>query len=202
MNTRAKNILIKDFHSGRSLLRAVGIMTAFMIGATGITFAALQSDPGVLRGSSIQTAVASLQVSPNGTTYGSSMDGYAFSNLIPGGQPSPANGYPVYIKNVGTTPLALKLSVSPSITNPQNVNLAKVHLVLSSTSGGAPQNITLQDLVAANSTGGVAITQGSHMLPAQVSSFLMQITMDSDAITGSTASLSTIDFNFGAAAVN
>lgn len=193
---------MKRFKNFKAMTRAAGVVAAVVVVVSGVTFAALQSQLGVLKGNTIQTAIASLQVSPDGITYSSSMEGYTFGNLIPGGQPSPSNGYPVYIKNVGTTPLALKLSVSGTISNPNNVDLTKVHVILSSTNGGAPQNVTLQDLITANASGGLAVNQASHVLPSQVASYTVQVSLETDAVTGSSASLGNIDFNFGALAVN
>ncbi len=190
------------FTNIKALTRGISIIAAVLVVASGVTFAALQSQPGILQGNTIQTAIASLQVSPNGTTYSSTMQGYGFGNLIPGGQPTPTNGYPVYIKNVGTTPLALKLSISSPVANPDNVDLNKVHVILSSTSGGTPQNVTLQDLITAHNSGGLSVNQAPHVIPTQVVGYVIQISMDADAMTGSTASLSNIDFNFGALAVS
>ncbi len=189
-------------NNSKTLLWAFGLMAVLLVIVSGATFAALQSQPGVLKGNTIQTAVASLQVSPDGTNYSSLMDGYVFGNLIPGGQSSPANGYPLYVKNVGTTPLALRLSVSSQVSNPGNVDLSKVHIILAPTSGGAAQNITLQDLIAANSSGGLAVNQATHLLPSEVTGFLVKASLDADAVSGPSASLSNIDFNFGALAVN
>lgn len=193
---------MKRFQNTKAVMRAAGVVTAVVIAVGGVTFAALQSQIGVVKGNTIQTAVASLQVSPNGTTYASTMDGYVFGNLIPGGQPTPINGYPVYVKNVGTSPLAVKLSVSGTVDNPNNVDLSKVHVILSPTSGGAPQNMLLSDLIAAASSGGIAVNQAGHIIPTQVISFTMQVSLESDAINGPNATLSNVDFNFGALAVN
>ena len=186
----------------RAILRSIGVVSAVVLAVGGVTFAALQSQLGVVRGNTIQTAVASLQVSPNGSTFSSSMDGYVFGNLIPGGQPSPMYGYPVYLKNVGTSPLAVKLSISGPVSNPDSVDLSKVHVILSTNSGGTPQNILMQDLISAAATGGIAVNQASHVIPSQVMSYSIQVQLDADAIHGPSANLSNVDFNFGAVAVN
>ncbi len=193
---------MKQTTNSKVLVWATGLLLALLVTVGGVTFAALQSQPGLLRGNVIQTAVASLQVSPDGTTYGSVMDGYAFSNLIPGGLPTPNNGYPIYVKNIGTTPLALRLSVSSAVNNPNAVDLTKVHVILAPTGGGAAQNVTLQDLITAQSSGGLAVNQAPHLNPSEVTSFLVKVSLDNDAVTGPSAVLSNIDFNFGALAVN
>lgn len=188
--------------SMKALARAVAVVTAVSIVVGGVTFAALQSQAGVSRGNIIQTAVASLQVSRDGTTYSSSMDGYVFGNLVPGGQPTPNNGYPIYVKNVGTTPLAVNISVKGPITNPDGVDLSKVHVLLAPITGGAGQNLLLQDLIAANATGGIPVNLANHLLPAQAQGYSLKVSLDADAIAGPNATLSSIDFNFGALAVN
>jgi hypothetical protein len=192
--TKASNIGVLS----RALLAVVAIV--LIVG--GVTFATLQSQAAILKGNAILTATASLQLSSTGTTYSSSLDGYVFGNLVPGGQASPYNGYPVYLKNVGTTPLSLKLSVANTVSNTNAVDLSKVHVILTPTSGGAPQNITLADLIAANSTGGVALTQASHLNASQVISYTIQVSLDADAVNGSNGSIGSIDFSFGAVAVN
>ncbi len=188
--------------TSKLMLWSIGMMCALLLVVSGVTFAALQSQPAVLQGNTIQTAVASLQVSPNGVNYSSTMDGYVFGNLVPGGLSSPANGYPVYIKNVGTTPLAVRISVNSPITNPNSVDLSKAHIILAPASGGAAQNNILQDLITAGSTGGLAVNQASHLLPGEVTNFLLKASLDSDAFSGPGATLSNIDFSFSAIAVN
>ena len=184
-------------------LRQALVLMVVIIGLAGsVTYALLQSQLGIFRENTIQTAVASLQVGTDGTTYGSSIDGYAFGNLVPGGQAQPSNGYPIYVKNVGTTPLALKLGIKGPITNPDNVNLQKVHLIVTSAAGGPAQNFTLQDLIDANSAGGMALSQATRLIPSQVFQISVQVSMDADAVSGPSAMLSAIDFNFGAIAVN
>jgi hypothetical protein len=171
---------------------------------SGVTFAALQSQESVLAGNSIQTATANLQLSSDNQNYSNSLNGYVFNNLIPGGSPSPTIGFPIYLKNAGTSNLAVKLSISRPITNPENVDLSKVHLILGPYSGGVGQRIALQDLISSASTGGVVLTNNAvtRMLPGQSAGFSMQVVMDADAFAGPGATLSGIDFSFSANSVN
>jgi hypothetical protein len=143
-----------------------------------------------------------LLLSSDGTNFTSTLSGYAFNNIIPGGAASPTVGYPISLKNAGTTALSLKLSIAKPITNPDNVDLAKVHIILSPFSGGVPQNITLQDLVTSSSTGGVALSAASRVTPSQMTGYAMQVMMESDAFSGASTTLSDIEFSFGATAVN
>ena len=191
---------MKKFQNIKVLTRATLVTSALIAIVGGVTFAALQSQQALLKGNTIQTATANLQLSSDGNTYTTSLSGYSFSGLIPGGQPSPLTGYPVYLKNAGNTPLSLRLSIAKAVTNPDNVDLSKVHVILTPFSGVVPQNVTLQDLVTSATTGGVALTQTSRIIASQSTGYTIQISMDSDAVTGPSASLSDIDFSFGAVA--
>ena len=184
------------------LARATLVIGSLMAIVGGVTFSALQSQAAVVKGNSIQTAVASLQVSSDGSNYTNSLNGYAFDGLIPGGAYVPTNGYPVYLKNVGTTPLSIKISVLPSLTNTNQVDLSKVRVSILPLGGGAGQNFSLQELVNANSTGGIALTQGARITSGQTTAVTIKVSMEADAITGPSANISNLDINFDAVAVN
>ncbi len=194
---------MKQFTKSKIMRGAISVTAGLAVILSGVAFAALQSQPGVLRGNTIQTASANLEVSPNNINFSNSMEGYSFNDLIPGGQPLPNPAYRVFLRNSGSTPLALKLGVSGQIANPNSVNLNKVHIILTSPSDSSMKdNLTLQDLINANSSGGLVLAHANRLNSGEVTSFLIQVSMESDAITGPTASLSNIDLNFGALAVN
>lgn len=184
------------------MARAILVIGSLIILSGGVTFAALQSQAAVVKGNSIQTALASMQVSSDGINYTNSMNGYTFEGLIPGGSYVPANGYPIYLKNVGTTPLSLRISVAPNLSNNNLVDLSKVRVSLSPMAGGAGQNVSLQDLINSNSTGGAVLNQGTRVTSGQTSGLFIKIMMEADAITGPSANISNLDFNFDAVAVN
>ncbi len=192
------------FKTMQPLMQAMSIIAVIMIVISGVTFAALQSQQATVKGNSIVTAMADLKLSKNNQNYTNSLDGYSFTGLIPGGAATPTDGYPIYLLNGGSTALALKLSVDSSLSNPDMVNLAKVHIILSPFGGGALQNITLQDLMTANTTGGIALTGGAaaHLLAGTNTGFTMQIMMEGDAVSGAIANIGNITFNFNATAVN
>ena len=192
---------MKVLNNLTALTRVTAVTVAVVAVVGGVTFASLQSQQAILKGNTIQTAMASLQLSSDGTTYSNSLSGYAFMSIIPGGQPTPTSGYPVYLKNAGTTALSLKFSVA-KVTNTDGVDLAKVHVILSPLGGGVPLNFTLQDLLSSSTTGGVALTNASRLIPSQVVSYGIQVSMEGDAFNGASASLSDIDFSFGATAIN
>lgn len=169
--------------------------------SSGVSFAALTSQDR-LTGSTIQTATVNLLLSLDGNNYSSSQVGFTFAGIVPGGQATPANGYGVYIKNSGATSLALKLSVDDTIANPDNVDLTKVHVILTPMSGGSVQNFSLSTLIASNATGGVAILSPTQLLSGNTIIYKMQVSMDSDAVNSPSAIISNLDFIFGGTAIN
>jgi hypothetical protein len=183
-------------------IRAGGVVAAVMIVVSGVTFAALQSQQVKLTGNSIQTATANLQLSPDAVNYSLSQIGFAFGAIVPGGQASPTNGYTVFLKNAGGTPLALKLAVSSTPTNLDNVDLTKVHIVLTPTSGGSVENFTLQSLIASYGTGGQTILAPAELMPGLTAEYKLQVSMDTDAINGSSATINNVDFSFSGTALS
>lgn len=175
------------------LVRTVLIVAALLSLVGGVTFAALQSQ-SKLTGSTIQTATANLLVGRDATTMSSTQAGYSFNNLIPGGTLTPSGGYPVYLKNAGGTPLALKFAVSSIPTNPNNVDLNKVMIHLNSTASGLTQTFTLQSLIDSNTLGGSTITLVPVLFSDQTHPFTMQVSMAKDAFDGQTAAIGAIDF--------
>jgi hypothetical protein len=185
----------------KALTRAAGALIAALVVVSGVTFAVLQSQQIKLAGNTIQTATANLLLSSDGTNYSSSQSGYNFSNLVPGGSAMPASGYPIYLKNSGGTPVALKFAVSSTPSNPDNVDLSKVNVIIMPVNGGATQVFTLQALIAANTTGGLSINTPAQFLASDTMKYTIQVSLASDANIGSSASLGNIDFAFTGVAV-
>lgn len=181
----------------KALLHATAIMAAFAVVVGGVTFAALQSQHDTLAGNTVETATAHLLISTDGTTYGDSHAGFDFNNLVPGGQAVPTSGYSIYLRNDGGTSLALKLAVSSVPSNPNNVDLSKVNVLLTTVgSGNGAQSFSLQSLMTASATGGLDVTSSNHMNVGVAQQYKLQVSMNSDALTGSVASLGNIDFTF------
>ncbi len=178
----------------KTITRSLGIIAATIALVSGVTFAALQSQQDVLTGNTIETATANLQLSTDGTTYGDSHTGFNFNNLVPGGAAMPVAGNSFYLKNGGGTALALKLAINSTPTNPNGVDLSKVTVLLTTVgSGTSAQGFSLQSLIAAAASGGLAIN-GTNLASASSQQYKLQIQMTSDAVTGSSASLGNIDF--------
>lgn len=180
----------------KALARALGVMATVVIVAGGVTFAALQSQQDTLTGNTIQTATANLQLSTDGANYGDSLPGFNFSDLIPGGPAVPTAGYSIYLKNSGGTALALKLAVSSVPANPDNVDLSKVNVLLTTVGSTAgAQSFSLSSLMAAGASGGLEIT-GGNLGSGTVQQYKLQVSMAGDAFSGGSATLSNIDLAF------
>jgi hypothetical protein len=187
---------IKRSKNLKALLRAVFVVAATIIVVSGVTFAALQSQQVKLTGNTIETATANLQISTDGTNFSTMQTGFDFNSIVPGGGLGPSNSA-IFLKNAGGTPLSLKLAVSSTPDNPNNIDLNRVTVVLTPVnSSNGPSSFNLQSLVNANDSGGVVIPSPSVLLPGQKLQWNMQIAMTADAVNGAGASLSNIDFAF------
>ncbi len=184
----------------RALARSGTIVAVVVMIAGGVSFAALQSQPVKLTGNTIETATASLALSTDDINFSSSHVGFDFNSLIPGATSS-AQSYKLYLRNNGGAPLALKFSVTSVPLNPNNINLSQVHVILTPDSSHQPESFTLQDLISANSSGGVAITDPTQLNYGNTAGFSIEVLMDGEAFSGSSASLSNIDFAFSGLAL-
>lgn len=135
-------------------------------------------------------------MSTDGINYSNSHIGFDFNNIVPGGSAVPETGNPFYLKNAGGTPLAIKFKVSTTPSNPNNVDLSKVNIILTTVaSGTSAQTFNLQSLIASSTTGGVAIS-GNNLDIGATQLYKLQVSMAADALTGSSAILGNIDFAF------
>jgi hypothetical protein len=188
--------------SGR--YKKAGIMIATVLMAGGAAFAIMQSQ-AKLTGNSIQTGSTGLLISPNDTNYAQAASGFNFTGLIPGAQASQTEHF--LLKNTGNTALALKVAAANMPTNPANVDLSKVKVILTPYSlvtfmPSTPQSFPLQSLIDANATGGAPITYPEKLAIGTKEEFNIQIAMDADAVNGSSATLANLDFIFTGAATS
>lgn len=193
---------MKRFQHRRSLqplLRAITVISSITILVTGVTYAALQSGQAKLAGNTIKTATASLKISLNGNDYSDTQSGLTFADVVPGAATATASTNGFYLKNLGSVPLTLKLAISSTPTNTQNVDLSKVYLVLTRTDTNAVQKLSLGSLVSANATGGTALTDS--LKAGTAADYQIAVQMDADAFSGSSADISGIDFVFNGSAV-
>lgn len=185
-----------------ALVRLCMVVSLVTVSGGGVAYAALQSQSAMLTGNSVQTATAGLTLSTSGTLYSASQVGFSFTNLVPGGSAVPAVGNDIYLKNTGGVGLALKVSVVSTPTNPDNVDFAKVHVVLTPVAGGSVQNFTLAALIASASTGGMPILTPTSLAANTVAQYKIQMSMDSDAFSGTVGLINNIDFSFSGVAVS
>lgn len=183
---------------GRALLALVAV--GAVVG--GVTFAVLQSKAATITGNRIMTATVGMQVSKDDVTYADTVDGYTFGALIPGSQATPTGGHPVYLKNTSSTKLEPRLSVPGPLTNPGNIDMSKVRVIIAPYGGGAEQSITLAELVASNATGGTPLTGFGKILGNSRISFTIKVALDVGAYNGSGAMIDNFNFNFSGVAVN
>ena len=182
-------------------LRAVVILVAVGLIAGRVTFAALQSQQAVLAGNTIESATAALQLSTDGANYVSSVQGFTFGGLVPGGpaMPTQYGGKPLWFKNNGNATLSVKamISTAPSITG--DIDLSKVFVIFNPASGGTAQTVSLAALQSASSTGGVALTM-PVITPGTQVQYNIQVSMAADAFTGNSASIQNLNIVFVGAA--
>lgn len=178
------------------LMRAI-ILATLMVGlAGGGAYAVLQTQNNTLTGNTISTATANLQISADGTNFGNTHLGFDFNNIVPGGAAVPVTGYPFYLKNAGGTPLAIKFMVTGTPANPNNVDLSKVNVLLTTVASGIPvQTFNLQSLMSSASTGGISISPNNLDI-SFVQQYKLQVSMTADAFSGGSASIGNIDFAF------
>lgn len=181
------------------LARAVVVVAAVTVLATGVTYAALQSQSATLTGNSISTATADLKIGTTASTFAATKTGFTFGGIIPGSTPSPTEGNSFYLKNYGTAPMTLKVAIGTVPTNLANVDLSKVYLVFTRVDTTSSQKLSISALTSAQGTGGITLTD--HLSGAAVAQYKTQVTMDEDAFTGTSATIGGIDLVFNGAVV-
>lgn len=180
------------------LTRAIAVLSAVGVITAAVTFSALQTTGNALTGNTIETATPKLLLSTDGAVFGDSVPGFDFKGVIPGGsaQPSSGGGYLVVLKNVGDSDLKLSVGVptSPKVTGV--TDLSKVNLVITPPPYNginySPQTIKLSSLLA----GQVSIAIEGTLLKNATVSYRLQVSMDSDAVSGASATIGGLDIAF------
>lgn len=181
------------------LFRAISVIASVAVLATGVTFAALQSQQAVLTGNSIQSATADLRISGTGTTYTNTKTGFVFGDVIPGGPATAPAANSFYLKNYGTPAMSLRMAISSVPVNPDGINLDKVYLILNRVDTNASQKLSVAALVASHASGGTVLTD--NLAGGQAAQYKVQVSMDVDAFTGQKADVTGIDVVFSGTAV-
>ena len=186
--------------------RVVGIVCALAIIVSGVTFAALQSQAATLKGNKITSATANLLIGDGQGGYGATTPGFDFNNVEPGGAAAPNPGYNLFLKNNGTSNLALKLALNPStLLNPNNVNLERIYLNITPVSGtnvGFMQQFSLASLMSGYSNGS-PVALNLNIPAGQITQYSLQVQIPADAITSvqSAIALTGIDLLFSGTSV-
>jgi len=181
----------------KTAARSLTVIGAVLISVGGISYAALQSQPAKLTGNTIETATASLQLSTDGTNFSSSLPGFDFNNIVPGGSPQSSS---FTFRNNGSIPVALHVAVSSTPINPNDVDLSKVNVTLTP-AGNPAQTFNLAALMAANNNGGLLLTNPTQLFVGNRLLMTIQVSMAADALTGPSATIGNIDFAFTGTAV-
>jgi hypothetical protein len=190
---------IKPFLRTSLVIGSVGVIT------TAATFAVLQSQPAVLSANTIETTSADLRINKDGSSLTTTVSGFDFNGVTPGGSAYPSAGNTFYLKNMGSANLAIKASVSttPTIITIQpagaTVDLTKVSFEFTRVDTGTKSTISLKALMDGNTTGGVALTDTISALATV--QYSLRVLIASDAFTAQSASISGINLVFVGTAI-
>jgi hypothetical protein len=179
----------------RPLLRATIVLGSVGAITTAATYATLQSQQAVLAGNTINSATASLLVSTDNLAFNNSKPGFSFSNVVPGGPSVPTTGSLIYLKNNGSSNLALKMAISTVPTNLNGVDLSKVFLHVTRSDNSFDQSFSLKSLIDSYATGGTTI--GDNITATTTAQYLLRVSMTNDAFNGTNGiTISGIDLVF------
>jgi hypothetical protein len=171
------------------VVRAILVVGAAAGLVVGVTFAALNSQAS-LTGNTI-SATAGLLVSTNGETFGGSIPGFDFSNVVLGDTTGVSKTFK--IKNASTSNMSLKLQVPAAPIFTPDVDQSKVHVKLDCTTVILTLASTpLSTLVSTNT----AVT--GDLNAGQTADCTINVTVDSDAVAGggTSATSTTFDLRF------
>ena len=179
-----------------SIVRSLVVIGAVAVVTTGVSFAALQSPNVSLTSNIINSGSADLRISKDGSIFTvPSTAGFTFDGVVPGGSPVPAIGNNFYLKNYGSVSLALKVGINISPTNLNGVDLSKTYLIFSRTDvASLPVTVSVKALQDSYAAGGTAL--GEAVANGATASYTVKALMDSDAYTGSSASITGINLVF------
>jgi hypothetical protein len=190
---------ISSIRSIQPLVRAISVIASVAILVTGVTYAALQSQQATLKGNSLSTGTADLRIGLDSNTYNTTQTGFSFGNVIPGNAAEPAEGNSFYLKNFGSTTLALKAGISSTPANANNVDLSKTYITLTRVDTSATQKLALAALVSGGAASPIALN--NNLAAGSAAQYKVQVSMDSDAFTGQSADITGIDLVFTGTAV-
>lgn len=165
------------------VVRAILVVGAAAGLVVGVTFAALNSQ-ATLTGNTI-SATSGLQVSTDGETFGGSIPGFSFANVVLGDATGVNNTFKLRNGSTSNMNVTLKIPTAPTFTG-GTVDQTKVHVKLDCT---GPVLTVASTTLAALTAGEVSLTGGT-LTAGATADCTMNVTMDSDAITGATSTTS------------
>lgn len=184
------------------VVRAVLVVGGVASLVTGVTLATHDTAVADITGSSAATATENLHISATGAegTFTGSIDGFDFTNLIPGGAAMPTAGNAFWLKNDGGTNFAnIELGIPTAPTTIGAPDLTKVMVIV--TDPGADEILNAGDsqlieasmasLVTADAPLGIALPAGS-----EAKKLFVQVSMEEDAFAGETATVDDFDLQF------
>jgi hypothetical protein len=165
----------------------------------GVTYAQFSAGPVSLTGETLASATTGLQVSSDGTTFGSTEAGnFSFSGMVPGGTASPDETF--YLRNTGTTDLDVSALVgsNPTFTVLPNgeVNTDDVTTAISCSSGAGSSLASPPDgntLTALEGSDGLLLT--GSLKAGDTAKCSVNFAMLSGVVTGSFSGITSNGFS-------
>ena len=146
-----------------------------------------------------------MRINKDGSSLTTSITGFDFNGITPGGPAAPSAGNSFYLKNMGSANLAIKASISttPTVITIQpsgaTVDLTKVFFEFTRVDTGNTTTISLKSLMDANTSGGVALSDTLNGSGA--AQYLLRVSIAADAFTAESASISGINLVFTGSAI-
>lgn len=184
----------------KQLARSAALAAAVVGLIGGMAYALLLRTPTAYVGqSTVRTAKADLLISADGSNYSRSVPGFVFDNAISGGDPVPTveEAPAIYLKNAGSLPLKVGLSVGEGLVNSANIDLSKVHVLTWVDNGTQFNNFRLSELVSAKSIGGIVIDNLRPLEAGEIFKVAFQIQLE-DGAAPQDSTLNNLTFEFDA----
>lgn len=166
-------------------------LCCLLIATAGVAYAAFMSNDVQIPHNTIGTASAHLELSGDGEHFSRQLDGYEFTNLVPGAEPSGERQ--IFLRNTGSTRLHLSLLLTqPVVTQggAGHLNLHDVHVGL--TPGGTADLLSYSFESFAD---GQPKLFGPVLEPGQMTALTLQAWIGEGALTDTTEQVVLEDFS-------
>ena len=174
------------------MARAIGVIGAVAALVTATTFAALTSNSVALDNSQFSTQSASLKIW-NGAIYTTSATGFDFDNLALG---TPSSEFTFWLQNDGTAPLTVSgLGAVGTYSGFVDFGQVNVEIRNISNAGGSPTSPVIYTF-AQLLDGTPDLLPGNPLAAGAENQYGVKVTVNSGAVSGSSASVDEFDWNF------